>query len=196
MRFEDAVGRGGECCPRCEERAHEPVGRHARPGRLEHAVEVALRSQSPLDVFEASDRSRAVHAAVLLVEAPQQVHAKALPCRCAETELGACVLDELAHLALPHPDERAFETDHELLGVGCEPRLGGAPHHVDEPDVGLQRRRGGRVANVRDDAVDELADRALLDEVFAEGRQHVRDVLHERPVRPDDEDAARTETIA
>ena len=40
------------------------------------------------------------------------------------------------------------------------------------------------------DAVDELADRALLDRVLAERRQHVRDVLHERAVRPDDEHAA------
>ena len=38
--------------------------------------------------------------------------------------------------------------------------------------------------------VDEVRDGELLDAVLAERRQDVRDVLHERAVRPDDEHAA------
>ena len=48
----------------------------------------------------------------------------------------------------------------------------------------------GRVAQGRLDAGDELRDGELLDAALAERGQHVRDVLHERPVRPDDEHAA------
>ena len=46
------------------------------------------------------------------------------------------------------------------------------------------------------DACDELVDRALLDALLAEHRQHVRDVVHEHRVRPDDEDAAALELAA
>ena len=48
----------------------------------------------------------------------------------------------------------------------------------------------GRVAQLGLDAVDELPDRALFDRVLAECGQDVRDVFHERAVRPDHEDAA------
>ena len=48
-------------------------------------------------------------------------------------------------------------------------------------DESLQRRL---------DAGDELGDGELLDAPLAERGQDVRDVLHERPVRPDDENAA------
>ena len=64
------------------------------------------------------------------------------------------------------------------------------------PQVGLQHGDRRRVAQLRLDAVDELRDRALLDRVLAERRQHVRDVLHERPVRADHEDAAARQGVA
>ena len=40
-------------------------------------------------------------------------------------------------------------------------------------------------------AVEKLRDRALLDRLLAERGQHVRDVVHERRVRADDEHAAQ-----
>ena len=68
--------------------------------------------------------------------------------------------------------------------------------HLDQAQVGLQPRDVGRVAPLRLDAVHELADRALLDGVLAERGQDVRDVLHERAVRPDHEHAAVLQLVA
>ena len=82
-------------------------------------------------------------------------------------------VDELAHLALLDPDERAFEPQHELLGCGHELQLGGAAHDLGEPRVRLQLGDRRRVAELGDDAVDELRHCALLDHVLAERRQDV-----------------------
>ncbi len=102
----------------------------------------------------------------------------------------------LAHLTLAHRDERALEPRHQLGRLRAQAQLGRAADHLDEPQVGLQLGDRLRVADGRLDPVDELADGALLDGAFAERRQHVRHVLHERPVRADDEDAAARERVA
>ena len=54
----------------------------------------------------------------------------------------------------------------------------------------FSRATAGGSTQRRLDARDELGDRELLDAVLAERRQDVRDVLHEGPVRADDEHAA------
>ncbi len=77
-RVEDAVGCLGERGLRREQPADEPVGRHERPGRLEHAVEVAARAERLLDLVEVADRAGSEDAAVLLVEAAQEAHPEAL----------------------------------------------------------------------------------------------------------------------
>ena len=88
---------------------HEPVGCDARPRRFQHAVEVALRAERTLDLVEAANGAGAVDPPVLLVEPPEQVHPESLtPCG-AGSELLAGALDELADLALLHPDERPLE---------------------------------------------------------------------------------------
>ena len=74
-------------------------GDDERPGRLQHAVEVALRAQGLLDLVEVADRGAAEHAAVLLVEAAQQAHAEALAAERRRPVL-ARVGEQLAHVAL------------------------------------------------------------------------------------------------
>ena len=83
-----------------------------------------------------------------------------------------------------------FELQDQLLGLGGEPQLDRAGDHLRQACVGLQAGDRGRIDADRRDARDEVCDRELLDAVLAERRQDVRDVLHERAVRPDDEHAA------
>ena len=67
------------------------------------------------------------------------------------------------------------------------------PDDLEEARVGLQPRDVRRVLTRRVDPVEELADRPLLDRVLAECGQDVRDVVHERRVRPDHQHAAPPE---
>ena len=102
----------------------------------------------------------------------------------------ADLLEQPPLLAHPHADVLALELQDQLLRLGCEPELGGAGDHVRHSRVRLQQCGSRRVAEGRLDAGDELGDGELLDAPLAERGQDVRDVLHEGPVRPDDENAA------
>src|SRR5207249_6393211 len=62
-------------------------------------------------------------------------------------------------------------------------------------DVALPARHVRALAPLRLDP-GELVDRTLLDALLAEYRQHVRDVVHEDGVRPDDQHAAALQLAA
>ena len=101
------------------------------------------------------------------------------------------LVEELGHLALAHRHEDAVDVEHELLGRRLHGELDRALHDLGEPRVRLQPRDVRRLVAVDDDPVEQLGDRPLLDRVLAERGQHVRDVVHERRVRADDEHAAQ-----
>jgi len=103
---------------------------------------------------------------------------------------------ELANLALTDADVLALEAQQQLLRCPLQLQLGCAGEHLRQPHVRLQPRDLRGIDERRHHAVDEICHRALLDGVLAERRQHVRDVLHEGPVRPDDEDARPRELLA
>ena len=176
--------------------ADEAIGLQRRPRRLDDAVEVAARAEGLLDLVEVPDRARAVCLPVRLVERSQQAHPEALARGRGQAELRSRSGEKLPHLALADRDERAFEPRDELGRLRAETQLRRTADHLDEPRIRLQLGNRLRVAPGCLDAVDELADSALLDGALAERGQHVRDVLHERAVRPDDEDAAARERVA
>ena len=186
---EDAVRRLAQRGRRGQQPRHELL----RLRQREHAVEVlreeAVAPQRALELVEAAQCARAEQLAVALVEAPQQRHAEALA-RGRQRETGAeRVGEQRVHLALPHGDEDAVGVEHELLRGGPHGQLDGAPHDLGEPRVRLQPRDVGSVLPPGLDPVEELRDGALLDRLVADGRQHVRHVVHERRVRADDEHA-------
>ena len=105
--------------------------------------------------------------------------------------LGANLLEQAQLVADANANERAVQPEKELFGLAAQAGRRRARDTAAMRSSPLSRRDVARLLQRRLDAVDELRDRALLDGVLAERGQHVRDVLHERPVRPDDEHAAR-----
>ncbi len=81
--------------------------------------------------------------------------------------------------------------EHELLRRGLHRQLDRTMHDVDEPRVGLQPRDVQHVLASDLDAVEQLRDCALLHRVLAKRGQNMRDVIHERRVRADDEHPAQ-----
>ncbi len=84
----------------------------------------------------------------------------------------------------------------EVLRLAGGKPLDHAPDDLRHPHVALHRRDVVGLAPRSLDAVDQRVDRALLDARLAERGQDVRDVLHERPVRADDEHAGAAELLA
>ena len=187
---QDAVG-GLRQEPRGrEERAHEALRRHRRPREVEHALQLAARPERPLDLLGVAERPTLEQPGVLAVEAADDPRAEPLARRGRRAVLGADLLHQALLVANADADEGVVETEEELVGRGAQEEAGGALEDLRHAIVPLQPRDVTVVGRAPLDAVDELGDRALLDGVLPERRQDVRDVLHERAVRPDDEHAA------
>ena len=129
--------------------------------------------------------------AVALVEPAQQRHPEALARERQRETRPERVVEQLAHLPLLHRDEDAVGVEHELLRRRLHGELDRALHDLGEPRVRLQPRNVQRLLARDLDPVEKLRHGALLDRFLAERGQHVRDVVHERRVRADDEHAAQ-----
>ena len=185
VRVEDPL-RGVACR---EEPSHDLLGLRRGPGAVEKAGQPAVASQSALDLLEVAIRLAAEPRAVVLVEAAQDVHPEALARSRREAELRARLGEQLADLVRLDTDEAALHPHDELLRLALRGRVDEPPQHLGHARVGLQALCLVRIRDGHLGAVDELGDRALVDAVLAERREHVRDVLHEGRVRPDDEHA-------
>ncbi len=149
-----------------------------------------------LEVVEAAERLRAEQLAVALVEAAQHRHPESLA---RETDRIAGLerlLEQLGDVALAHADVLALDAHDELLRRGHDRELDRARNDLAQPRVALEPRDVGLLLPQNCDAVDELGHGALLDRLLAERRQDLGDVLHERRVRADDEDAPQLLAIA
>ena len=165
-------------------------GDDRRPGAVDDPVQVSARAQRLLDLLAVADRRPLEDAAVLAVEAAHDPHPEALARRSGRAVLGADLLQQPLLVADADTDVLALELEDQLLGLARQPQLDGAGDHLRQARVGLQPRHGQRIGQRRLDAGDELGDGELRDAALAERGQHVRDVLHERSVRADDEHAA------
>src|SRR4029079_6114633 len=132
---QDPLRRLGEACRRGEGGANEGVGGGARPDAVEPAGEEALRVQRALDLGEVAPGETAEPRAVVLVEAPEDVHAEPLARVCRQPELLAGALDQLLHVAFADADVLALHPRHELRRARGRTRLRCAREHVGEADV-------------------------------------------------------------
>jgi hypothetical protein len=99
------------------------------------------------------------------------------------------LVDQLGDVAGLEVEERTVDSDTDHLAGRRRESAHRVREHVRHRDVALAASDLGRVA-ARDLHVSrQLVDCALLDAFLAEHRQHVRDVVHEYRVRPDDEHA-------
>ncbi len=186
---EDLHRRLGEARGRGEEGANEGIRGSHRPDPAQPAREEALRVQGALDLGEVAPGEATEPRAVVLVEAPQDVHAEPLPRVRRQPELLACALDQLPDIAFADANVLALHPRHELLRMGGRADVRGAREHLGEPNVALEPLDLRGVDDRRPDAVDELAHRPLLDALLSERRQDVRDVLHEGRIGPHHEHA-------
>ena len=135
------------------------------------------------------NRLRPEQLAVPLVEAAEHGHPEPLA-READRVAGLeRLLEQLGDVPLAHADVLALDAHHELLRRRHDRELDRARDDLAQPRVALEPRDVRLLLALDRDAVDELGHGALLDRLLAERRQHLRDVLHERRVRADDEDA-------
>jgi hypothetical protein len=166
-----------------------------RPRQREHPVEElrqkAVALQRTLDLVERPQRHRAEQLAVALVEAAKQRHPETFARRRQRRAAAQRLVEQRLHLPLLHRHEDAVGKEDELLRRRLHGQLDRALHDLAQPRVRLEPRHVRGLLTRHLDAVQQLRDGALLDRFLAERRQHVRDVVHERRVRPDDEHPAQ-----
>ena len=193
---EDPLGRGSECLRLGEEATDELIGLRARPEGIERPVQVAARSERRLDVVEGVVRGDAEPLRVPLVERAHELHPQAVAAGGVVGRLGRASSTSAAtwsgYTRSSTPSSRTARSS----DGGCGRARTAAAITSASRSSPFSRATAGFVASRRLDARDELVDRALLDALLAEHRQHVRDVVHEHRVRPDDEDAAALELAA
>ena len=194
-RIEDPRCRLLERGARGEEPAHELLRLRRRPDLIEEALQPPVLPQRALDVLERPHREGAEPRAVVLVEAAEHVHAKALARGQGEPERGARRGKQLGDLVGLDADERALHADDELAGARLQAELRSTADDLRQARVAFERGGFGGVDAAHDDAVDELADRPLLHALLSERGKDVRDVVHEDRVRPDDEHAAELRAV-
>jgi hypothetical protein len=171
----------------------ERLRRHTRKRSGDDAVEISAASERTLHVLERAVSGAAELLSVQAVHAPYELRAEALACRGDRIGSRYGVLDELrelvridAHLGAvkPHGDERFRD------------RRNRAHRLVEQRRHGQTALLACEIARVsgchRDIAAEDLRQRALVDALLAEHRQHVRDVLHEDRVRAGDDTPVRS----
>ena len=187
---EDSLARLDKPFARREEPAHDLLWPRCRPHAVEEAIPQTARAPRLLDVVERppSRALRACHRSPRRTARRTFMRKRSRPA--AETPSAARASD---HLQRPHPPRRRRSDPRGASTSSSRPTfratLDRASDDLSEAGISLQPLDVRRLLHRHRDAIDELVDCPLLDAVLAQRRQHVRDVVHERGIRADDEDA-------